>query len=44
MRLTELLHRNYLLTLPYFSTTLVVVTKLTECVLSRMRNILVRLD
>ena len=44
MRLTKLLHRNYSLTLPYFSTTLVVVTKLTEYVLSRTRNILVRSD
>ena len=44
MRLTKLLHRNSSLTLPYFSTTSVVVTKLTEYVLSRTGIILVRSD
>ena len=44
MRLTKLLHRNISLTTPYLSTAAVVVTKLTEYVLSRTGNILVRLD
>ena len=43
MRLTNLLHYNFSVGLPYFWTITVIIVKLTEYVLSRTGNISVRL-